>query len=276
MELWSISASGGGGVAQLTSSANMSWDRSPAISPDGNKVVFQSDRVTGVSNIWVIELGNRGLTQLTNNPYGCYEPTWSPDGNYIVYTGYDQNNTPHIWTMKTDGSERIQLCEGKSPDFSRDGKKIAFSRNSAKISSGEQTEGGSCLTGFRIIGSEKENWDIWIINSDGTRPYQITSDPKRQEFAPRWSPDGNKLVYIAQYKPNAILTLKKSSVTATQKLSEVWIKDVYSGSAATQLTSFQGINAFPDWSPDGKNIVFCSNRSSSWDIWVMTPRAGQK
>jgi Tol biopolymer transport system component len=257
VELWAIASDGGGGVAQLTSSVNASYDLTPRVSPDGSTITFVSDRVSGVANIWTVELGNRGLTQLTNSPNGCIGPSWSPDGKSIAYTGYDQKSNPYIWTMKVDGSQRQQLAAGRDPEYSPDGKLIAFSRNTPTPSR---------------LGIKEDDWNIWMMKSNGTEPYQLTSDPKRQEFSPRWSTDGKRVVYVAQYTTKPLITVKREELKPQQKKSEVWMKDVYSGTAATQLTAFKGINAAPCWSPDGKRIAFCSNRSGSWDLWAMTPR----
>jgi hypothetical protein len=62
-------------------------DQQPVFSPDGKRLYFVSDR-TGVANIYVYELENAKLWQVTNVINGAYHPALSADEKTLVYTGY--------------------------------------------------------------------------------------------------------------------------------------------------------------------------------------------
>lgn len=249
LELWAIPMEGGG-IQQITSSSAFSVDVAPHWSPDDSEIAFQSNRVTAAPNIWKITLGNRGLTQLTNNPNGSFSPKWSPNGKKIAFTGKDKNGEPYIWTMGANGEDPTQLGPGAGPCWSPDGERIAFGRETSK-----------------------GNYDIWMMNSDGTDPRQLTTQTEKQELSPAWSPDGEKIAYVVQYTLKAPLVFSEGKVKkAILERSEIWVMDIW-GKNQTQLTAFSGINISPCWSPDGKTICFISSRGDSWDIWSMVPLA---
>src|SRR5947209_3745643 len=77
-----------------------------AFSFDGKKYVF-SKPVTGVRQIFVMNVDGTGLTQLTSVTSGALHPAWSPDGTTIAFTNTAGNN--QIWAMNPDGSNQRNL-----------------------------------------------------------------------------------------------------------------------------------------------------------------------
>jgi TolB protein len=158
LEIWAMPISGGG-IQQVTTSAVLSADTGPDVSPDGNSLVLISNRVAGHWNIWKMSLGTRGMTQLTNGRNDSIEPAWSPDGQRIAFVQYDKDVHPYVWIMDEDGRNTVQLAPGRSPDWAPDGERIVYAR---------ETKAG--------------NFDIWTMSKDGTNAIQITSEPEKQEF----------------------------------------------------------------------------------------------
>lgn len=254
LELWMMPIKGGG-IQQLTIN-NRSADRTPQLSPKEDEVVFQSTRVSGKWNIWKISLGNRGLTQLTNNSYGAYSPSWSPTADKILYSAEDKNGNSFIWIMGASGEEPTQLGAGNDPRWSPDGKKIVYSK--------------STTSGYN------KNYDIWIMNVDGSNSLQMTTEKEKQEISPVWSPDGKWIAYVVKYSQEKYFNLYDGKMTASSDLrSDIWVLNV-NGGKPTQLTAFKGLNSFPAWSPDGKSIAFISNRGDGWNVWTMVPNLSNK
>jgi Tol biopolymer transport system component/imidazolonepropionase-like amidohydrolase len=75
-------AASGGGTTQLTSGP--SYNSDPAYSPDGGRIAFVSNRDGSGSNIFLLELATRRVTQLTRE-IEATRPAWSPDGRTIAY-----------------------------------------------------------------------------------------------------------------------------------------------------------------------------------------------
>jgi len=94
-------------------------------------------------------------------------PALSPDGNRLVFTMQDEHYW-HLFLMNIDGSDRVQLTEGKhidtQPTWSRDGKWIAFTSNRSSEMDGHH--GG-------------KDWDIWLIGRDGRDMMRLTADAAR-------------------------------------------------------------------------------------------------
>jgi uncharacterized protein YjdB len=93
--------------------------------PDGNAVVFQSDR-TGHSQLFVQPITGSVAVQLTQEPSVNTVPTVSPDGEIIAFVS-TRDGSPNIWLMAKDGSSQRPFTrtagssKSTSPHFLRDG-----------------------------------------------------------------------------------------------------------------------------------------------------------
>jgi len=125
-ELYVVDAAGGTPV--LLESDN-SRNRSPAWSPNGAEIVFQSDR-SGDDELWLIPAGGGAATVVTTGvPFVDGSPSWSPDGQSIVFTS-ERTGTQDLWIISRDGSGEAQLTfepeDQGDADWSPSGEYIAF------------------------------------------------------------------------------------------------------------------------------------------------------
>jgi len=87
-------------------------DSRPRYSPDGTKIVFQSNR-DGQPEIYIMNSDGSGQTRLTNNPAWDTAPSWSPDGTRILFTSLRDNvMSPSLYVMNADGSGQTRLTTG--------------------------------------------------------------------------------------------------------------------------------------------------------------------
>ena len=102
--------------------------------------------------------------------------------------------------------------------------------------------------------------DIFVMKSDGSGASNITHDNEvRKDLSPAWSPKGDRIVFTRHM--------------ASGNGSHVMLVNA-DGSGLTNLTSpttTRSSNIDPSWSPDGKLVVFASNRDGNYDLYTLKP-----
>ena len=146
-------------------------DREPGLSPDGRRLVFNSDR-SGFFEIHVANAdGSNQVALTTMGPAAVGSPRWSPDGQTIVFDRYE-NGHSRIYAIGAGGGKPRLVASDEAPDirpsFSRDGKWVYFSSNR----SGRN--------------------EIWRVPAGGGPAQQLTFNFGNEPFE---SPDGTLLYY---------------------------------------------------------------------------------
>ena len=89
---------------------SVSWsaiDIGPVWSPDGEKILFSSNR-SGAYNLYVIQTDGTGLTQHTSYDSHTFYGIWSPKGSRIAYLS-NVDGEPQLFVMNADGRRKRQL-----------------------------------------------------------------------------------------------------------------------------------------------------------------------
>ena len=207
----------GSGATRLTSGANPAW------SPDGRRIAFYRE-----GTIHVIDADGSREQPLQQGA----NPAWSPDGTRIVFTGFI-NSDDGIFVMNTHGSGLTLLIRG---DFAHPG-----SRD--QVHWPEWSPDGRISFVLTPEYDSFEPWQIYIMNADGSDPRNL--DVLRSvggglAEVHNWSPDGSR---IALGVNQAAWTI--ASVSSTGDDFRVHHRD-----------QPDGVATHPDWSPDGRHIVF--------------------
>jgi hypothetical protein len=171
-------------LVQVTSDAHLEFD--PAWSPDGQKLVYGSDR-SGMVQLWVWDRVSGEVEQLTDGPGGVGAPVWSPDGSTIVYqqsVGLATETRLIDVTTGRDRTLRDDLFLPGRPTWSPDGRILAFS--ALRQYSGRFREGRNEILYVSIDGMP----DRW------TTPTPHRSVGTRGLDGPVWSPDGSRMAYV--------------------------------------------------------------------------------
>ncbi len=156
--------------------ASTRTDIYPQISPDGERIAFESDR-SGSGEVWVCDRDGRGQVQLTSfvNVNAGY-PSWSPDGRWVAFDAAPEGHQD-IYVISADGGSSRQLTtEGSGeliPSWSRDGKWIYFSSNRTGI------------------------FQVWKAPAAGGEAVQVT---KKGGFGGFESPDGQFVFYAKTHE----------------------------------------------------------------------------
>src|SRR5204863_7100568 len=98
----------GSAVTRLTySGAN---DDFPRWSPNGTKILFQSDRdnpFSGIYDIYTMNSDGSGVTRLTSDANDDGRASWSPDGSKIVFQSFRNGLNYQVYSMNADGSGQV-------------------------------------------------------------------------------------------------------------------------------------------------------------------------
>ena len=176
----------GGNLKQLTTAPGQSY--SPSLSPDGQKILFTSDRDgPNMLEIYSMNSDGTGTTRLTNPPMTAGTPSWSSDGKKIVFAATAPGSPlSQVFTANADGSNQLQQTRSTShafPVFSPDGSHIAaVSTTVGPIVLPNGTTGtGSIQTVHiqRVLDDVQKLVDDQAINIPGNTSYPTYADPTR-------------------------------------------------------------------------------------------------
>ena len=160
----------------------------PAWSPDGSKIAFMSER-DGNREIYVMNADGSNPMRLTNNTAIDDDPAWSPDGTTIAFSSNRDGNF-EIYTMDASGvGTPLRLTNNSvsdlQPDWSPDGQRLVFSRFTG------------CYSDYYGYSSYCD-YDLYIMDANGSNVVQLTSGYWSVDVDPAWSPDGQWIAFGAQ------------------------------------------------------------------------------
>ncbi len=234
-------------LATLIASAQTEplWLRYPAISPDGNFIVFSYK-----GDLYKVPSKGGTAVPLTIHPAYDTRPVWSHDGKKIAFAS-DRFGNFDVYVISADGGEPTRLTFNSASDipqdFSADNSKVIFSTNRHDLSRSAR---------FPIDGIFRKLFEVPVkggrsvlINEAGT------------DYA-KYSPDGSEIIFedIKGYE-DPWRKHHTSSVTR-----DIWL---YNGKANnyTKLTSFNGEDREPVFSSDGKNFYWISEESGTLNVY---------
>lgn len=177
------------------------------------------------------------LVRLTNNNAMDCDPAWSPDGNRIAFWS-NRDGGKEIYVMNADGSNIKRLtnnrAEDVNPSWSPDGSKILF----------ESDRDG--------------NRELYVMDPDGGNQIRFTRDNAVDSTA-AWSPDGSLIAFASNrdtgppYNPYNL---------------DIYVMNA-DGSNVRRIVDDPEYDVGPQWSPDGRKIVFMTGRNGNFDVYDM-------
>jgi len=232
----------------------------------GGKLLFFSRR-GGQAQIRAMNADGSNERQITcNNDGEVVAATWSPDGQSIIFYSGFLNNIQKLYLIGANEEScgpGTLLTEGRFADWSPVGQKIAFDRGSLGVRDiyviyrdgavvnvtnnpgNRNTRPSWSPDGKRIAFAhgpgvfEGPNLDIFVMNEDGSLPWNQLTFGAQGNNGPRFSPDGRKIAFQSARDGNI----------------EIYVMNA-DGAEQTRLTNYPGADQFPNWSPDGQKIVF--------------------
>jgi WD40 repeat protein len=149
---------------------NPADDDNPAWSPDGQRLVFQSDR-EGNQDLWIMNWDGSGLVRLTSNPADDLMPAWSPDGGRIAFTSLrDGNSEIYVMPVPDPGELGDEASVVRLTDHPADDVRPAWSPTGRRIAFYSTRHGDSELFLMSVpLGRESGDRDLVQLTKDGNR-----------------------------------------------------------------------------------------------------------
>lgn len=279
------------------------YNTSPALSPDGEKVAFISDR-DQVFGIYVMDLRTKKIQKLLSSarssdfeelnfltPGISWDPTgtklaigakaggddavyivdvesgdyekydlgfktigsvmWSPDGKIIAFAGSKGTGQSDIflWTPGTASVKNLtnDIFSDAEPVWTPDGSTIYFlSDRSGYVNDGQPP------VSFRMWNHDVSQIDIYRVPVAGGSIERVTNDPTIGKYSMSVSPDGTRLLYVADYNG----------------IGNLWELDLKSGRRVARTNSLQEISQI-SLSLDGTKLLFASQNRVGYDLFLL-------
>jgi len=229
---------------------------SPALSPNGDKLVYLSDR-DGTQSIYLMDIIEnkiikrliKGETSVNFEELHWLSPgmSWSPDGKKITLAAKaGDQDALYVYDVK---SGKLQKHE-----FNLDGIFSAtWSPTRPEIA---------------FIGNLNGASDIYIYNYEKDRLTNITKDIFSDAY-PKWSPDGQRLVFVSdrgKYVVPDSIPFDFAMSSHNFKNTDIYIMN-RDGSGMKRITDNPARESEPIFSPDGHSLLYVSDRSGIYNIY---------
>lgn len=214
--------------------------RNPSFAPDGSFLVAESNEY-GFSDLVRMAPGTQPV-RLTLAPQGNFEPALSPDGRTLAFVSSRSGN-PDIFVMGADGTDETarqltrSTSEDMAPVWSPDGRMLAY------------------------LSTRDRRRRVFVMAADGTGARAVSGDAStgdEREYA--WHPNGDSLVFVGRQKSGE---------------TRIWVAAIgaspgqASSARVLALTDGKSRDDQPAWSPDGRYLVFSSERAGDVDLYLM-------
>ena len=222
-----------------------SW---PTLSADGRWLAYAANE----RGQWDIHLKAPGDEAARNLTAGASSndtmPAFSPDGRQIAFRSERDGGGIFVMTMSGESVRRL-VDRGYDPAWSPDATEIFFATGS----------GGD--PDARFAPSE-----LWAVNVQTEQTRLIAA---ADAVAPRPSPDGRLVAYWA-------LPVSADGRTFAGGNRDIWVRPV-AGGEAVRMTDAEGIDWNPVWGPEGRSLLFSSDRSGTVNLWrvAVDPASGR-
>ncbi len=283
----------GGGIFLMGSTGESvrrltNFGYNPAWSPDGKKIIFATESVeqpysrATVSQLWSADI-NDGKTQKLYDG-DAVQPSLSPNGKWIAYWGLPAGTGQRsIWLIHADGGSSTMITNDDyinwSPAWSSGGKYIYFSSNrggsmnlwrvkinegTGKVESDPELVTTPSLYCAMAKMSSSGKKIIYVSADIRDNIYKIDFNPNSEKFfgLPIPVTEGSKQFIYMDISPDN----QRIAVSSNGQQEDIYVMRT-DGSDILKLTNDIYKDRNPQWSPDGKTLLFYSDRSGKYEIW---------
>ena len=260
-------------------------DLIPTFSPDGRTIAFVRVKEAFISDLYVVPFAGGEARRLTFDNLTIEGLDWTPDGSEIVFSSR-RGGRQSLWRIPANGGDAERVAVGEnatSISIARKGHRLAYTEKVVdpniwrleipSASSNVTSQASLISTSFSEYdpqyspdGKRITFWsdrsgspEIWVCDSQGLNPVQLTSFGGPSVGWPHWSPDGQQVVFNARIVDGN---------------SDVFVISA-DGGRPRRLTTDISEDTLPSWSSDGLWIYFASKRTGDWQVWKV-PADGEQ
>ncbi len=241
----------------------------PQISPDGEYIIFYVQRVDEktekkYTNLWLAATKNGNPRQFTYGDQTDRHPRWSPNGREIAFlSNRTDEKQEQLYIIPFHGGEARPLTELKGTfagfEWSPDGARIVcqFRKKDEEALEREEDEQKKKLgvvarhitsLEYKMDGAgylPQEKWHIWTVDTRDGETQQLT-DGSYNEVEPRWSPDGQQILFISN---------RSEDPAQERDADDLYLVPAARGDIRVVVTRYCRKN-LPSFSPDGQWIAY--------------------
>lgn len=190
-----------------------------------------------IETIWRMSPSGDNVRKISDRPDGSFScPRATRDGRLLTFEAYSRNSDSEIYWSRIDGTDVQRVTRDGGDDFSPD-----------------WAPGGRRLVFSRLFGGA----DLFVVRRNGEGLRQVTNDG-RYDTAASWSPGGGRLAY-------------HSARVRRRERPDIFIVNLKSGNRRRLTHSIPrgAASVSPEWSPNGRRIVFARSNDGDSEIMVM-------
>ena len=215
------------------------------------ETVVYSSLAPGNWDLYLFEEPGSAPRRLTNDPGLDYNPVVSPDGRWVVFTS-ERTGNPDLYVL----------------DLAEPGIPVPLTQTEAMEDAAVFSPDGGTLV---FVGSHTGNPDIYTMPFDPERlavdaiPTNLTRHAAG-DYNPSVSPDGTKILFSSSRVAGDVVS--GTAAATSYEASELYVMRA-DGTDVRRLTQHDGWDGSPSWTPDGRAVVFYSERDGEPRIYRM-------
>ena len=255
----------------------------PVVSPEGEWVVYavrarDMEEDKSNSQLWVVPTAGGEPVPMTATETSAGNPQWSPDGKYLSFTASKgEGAKSQVWTLNRQiGGEAVQLTDTKqgvndyawSPDGTR--LLLVMTDLSAELLNDDESDDDKARPYVIDRMQFKRDYrgyldrrrsHIYVYTPGDGAPVQVTHGDY-DDTDPVWSPDGSSIAFVSDRSDDPDLNYG----------TDIFVVNVDDAEhPLTQITSNEGRDYSPVFSPDGKRIAYVTSTGPDVGGSALTP-----
>jgi len=256
--------------------------RDPHRSPDGKWVVYtvsaaDSAKDKNDADVWMSSVDGKQHIRLTTTNEGESSGRFSPDNHWISFVSARQGlDDGQIWLLDRTGGEAQKLTDFKggvdSYQWSPDSRRIAVVVEDDPDTAAANSDTGKKKTPKPIVidrysfkrdivgylGGKRER--IYLFDVATKKSELLSSGPAFDESDIVWSPDGKRIAFVSK---------RGETDPDRNHNTDIWVADAKGGATPRKVTTWEGEDGNPVWSPDSKSIAYLRGGEAKYYAYSM-------